>query len=207
MKKFLIASAAMLCAATPAFAQDADAPEPVTPFNGFSATALVGVDVLTIQENDVGDDTRGLMYGASIGYDRQVGNVVLGVQAEITKSQTSLEFDDLLAPGDQFSSDSGRDIYAGVRVGAPLGRTLLYLGGGYVNSELTSVYTDGADTIEQTEKKGGFRVSMGAEFQRKTVFGRVEMRYQDLGDYTVFGVPTGFARTNTQIVAGLGVRF
>ena len=61
--------------------------------------------------------------------------------------------------------------------------------------------------FETAETRGGFRVSLGFEGGSKNVFGRIEMRYQDLGDYTVFTIPTGFARTNTQIVAGIGVRF
>jgi len=84
---------------------------------------------------------------------------------------------------------------------------LLYIGGGYVSSQLTSIYDAGATHLEETEEKGGFRVSMGGEYQSKRLFGRLEMRYQDLGDYTVFSSPTGFARTHLQIVAGAGVRF
>jgi outer membrane immunogenic protein len=87
-------------------------------------------------------------------------------------------------------------------------RALLYLGGGYVDSKLTSRYRNATGTLEESETKGGFRVSGGGELGfGKNVFGRLELRYQDLGNYNVFGVPTGFARTNTQIVAGLGARF
>ncbi|MDF7775488.1 hypothetical protein P1X14_09530 [Sphingomonas sp. AOB5] len=207
MNKFFVATAATLLAATPAFAQDEGTAPEGSEFNGVSAVALVGIDVLTIQENNAADTTRGLMYGGAIGYDHQVGKVVLGIQGEITSSQASYKVDGLLVPGDRFRSEAGRDLYAGIRVGMPVGRTLLYVGGGYVSSQLTSTYTSGATTIEETEDKGGFRVSMGAEIQRKNVFGRIEMRYQDLGDYTVFSSPTGFARTHTEIVAGLGVRF
>jgi outer membrane immunogenic protein len=205
MNKFIVASAAAILAATPAFAQDQGPEE--NSFNGVSAVAFVGVDVLTIQENNAADTTRGLMYGGAIGYDHQVGKVVIGIQGEITSSQASYKIDGLLTPTDHFRSEAGRDIYAGVRVGLPAGRTLLYVGAGYVNSQLTSFYANGATSLEETEEKGGFRVSMGVELQRKNVFGRIEMRYQDLGDYTVFAQPTGFARTHTQIVAGLGVRF
>ena len=214
MKKIITASAlALLAVATPAFAQDYGdepaAPDTASAFNGFSVAAIGGIDVLTIQENNAADTTRGLMYGGSIGYDHDAGSVVVGVQAEITSSQASYKIDDLLVAGDHFSSEAGRDIYGGVRVGISAGQsTLLYIGGGYVSSQLTSFYSVGAATpTVQTEEKGGFRVSLGAEYAGKTVFGRLEMRYQDLGDYTVFGSPTGFARTHTQIVAGLGVRF
>jgi outer membrane immunogenic protein len=209
MKKLIIASAMAFMAATPALAQDTDAPAPrdKSQFEGVSIAALFGEDVLTIQENNQADTERDIMYGGSIGYDHQVGKVMIGVQGEVTQSQAAFKVDDLLVTGDHFRSEAGRDIYGGVRVGFAGRNTLLYIGGGYVNSQLTSVYTDSSGTLSQTENKGGFRVSLGGEYQKKRLFGRLEMRYQDLGDYTIFASPTGFARTHVQVVAGVGVRF
>jgi outer membrane immunogenic protein len=208
MKKLVAATAVALCLATPAFAQDEAAPAVESAFDGVSIAAIGGVDVLTIQENNAADSQRGLLYGASIGYDHDTGKVVIGVQGEVTDSTASYDIEDLLVAGDEFSSEAGRDLYAGARVGIHAGdNALVYIGGGYVNSKITSRYTDNTGTISQTETKDGFRVSLGAELARKNLFGRLEMRYQDLGDYTVFGFATGFARTNTQIVAGVGVRF
>lgn len=201
MMKLMVSAAVALIAATPAFAQDSK------PFDGVSIAALIGEDVLTIQENNQADTTRGLMYGGSIGFDHTVGKIVVGIQGEVTSSQSSYKITDLLTPGDRFRSEAGRDIYGGVRVGMPTGKVLLYVGAGYVSSQLTSIYDAGATHLEETEEKGGFRVSMGGEYQHKRLFGRLEMRYQDLGDYTVFSSPTGFARTHLQIVAGAGVRF
>ncbi|MES2444899.1 MAG: hypothetical protein V4574_18910 [Pseudomonadota bacterium] len=211
MKKFIVASAMALTAATPAFAQDYGSDAPATreksAFEGVSIAALFGEDVLTIQENNQADTERDIMYGGSIGYDHQVGNVLIGVQAEITQSQAAFKVDDLLVAGDHFRSEAGRDIYGGVRVGFGGRKAMIYAGAGYVSSQLTSVYTAGASTLKETETKGGFRVSMGGEYQVKRLFGRLEMRYQDLGDYTVFTSPTGFARTHLQVLAGVGVRF
>jgi outer membrane immunogenic protein len=207
MKKLILASLAALGVAAPAIAQEAAAQPEKGYFDGVSIAGIVGLDVLTIQENDEADAARDVMFGGSIGYDKQVGRVVIGIQGEITTSKAAYKIEDLLVNGDRFESRAGRDLYAGVRVGLPAGRTLLYVGGGYVNSQLRSIYEDASGTIDQTEEKGGFRVSLGAELQRKNLFGRLEMRYQDLGDYTVFTLPTGYARTHTQIVAGVGARF
>jgi len=208
MKKLILASAFALFAATPALAQDYDDKPAKSAFEGVSIAALVGVDVLTIQENNNGDNARDIMYGGSIGYDHQAGKVIVGIQAEITKSQAAFKASGLIVPTDNFRSEAGRDIYGGVRVGIAAGsKGLLYVGAGYVNSELKSIYTSGATVLSESEKKGGFRVSLGGEYQAKRVFGRLEMRYQDLGDYTVFTSPTGFARTHVQVLAGVGVRF
>lgn len=208
MKKLILASAVALFAATPALAQDYDAAPEKSAFEGVSIAALFGEDVLTIQENNQADTARDIMFGGSIGYDHAAGKVIVGVQGEVTKSKAAFKASGLIVPADHFRSEAGVDYYGGVRVGIEAGsKGLLYVGGGYVNSELKSIYTNGASTTSQTEHKGGFRVSLGGEYQAKRVFGRLEMRYQDLGDYTIFTSPTGFARTHVQIVAGVGVRF
>ncbi len=204
MKKLIGAAAAALCFATPAFAQDDS-----SVFQGISIAAIGGVDALSIQQNNAADSTRGVLYGISGGYDHDTGGVVIGIQAEFSDSSASYDIEDLIVAGDEFSSSAGRNIYAGARVGFHASpKTLLYVGGGYVDSKLTSRYTDSTGTLSQSETKGGFRVSGGGELALgKNFFGRLEMRYQDLGSYNVFGMATGFARTNTQIVAGLGGRF
>ena len=207
MKKLIVATAVALSIASPAWAQDTnDAPQESV-FTGPSIAGFVGIDVLTIQENNAADAARGLLFGGSVGYDHQVGSVILGVQAEISDSAASYDVQDLIVPGDEFSARAGRDIYVGARLGFPASRNaMVYVGGGYVNSRITSVYEDNAGTVSQEETKEGFRVTAGGELVSGKFFGRLEMRYQDVGDFTVFGVPTGFARTNTQIVAGLGFR-
>lgn len=208
MKKLATLSALALCLATPAFAQD-ESDAPSSNFDGFSLAAIGGLDVLTIQHNNEADSKRGALYGAAVGYDHSAGGrIVIGVQGEVTKSGSSYDIDDLLVAGDRFSSKLGRDIYGGVRVGMRAGsHGLIYVGGGYVNSEITSEYRDSSGTLSETEKRDGFRVSLGGEYAKRHFFARLEMRYQDLGDYTVFSTPTGFARTNTQLVAGVGFRF
>jgi outer membrane immunogenic protein len=203
MKTLIGAATAALCFATPAVAQD-----DTSAFQGISIAAIGGIDALTIQENNAADSAHGVLYGVSGGYDHDVGGVVIGIQGEFSDSDASYDIEDLLVAGDQFSSSAGRNIYGGARVGFHAGQTaLLYVGAGYVNSKLTSRYTDNTGTLSQSESKGGFRVSGGGELTLgESLFGRLELRYQVLGDYNVFGVATGFARTNTQIVAGLGGR-
>lgn len=206
MKKIAIAAAVALTVASPAWAQDETA-GPVRDFSGVRIAVFAGVDALTIQEDDAADSARGLLYGGSVGYDHQVGSVTLGVQAEITDSTAEYDIENLIVIGDEFAAQAGRDIYVGARVGFPAGRNaLIYAGAGYVNSRITSAYSDNTGAISESETRDGFRVSGGGEIGSGNFFGRLELRYQDLGDFTVFGVPTGFARTNTQIVAGIGVR-
>lgn len=208
MKKLIVASALALAIATPAFAQD-EAPEGRdTSYTGAWIAGIAGLDVLTIQENNEADAARGVLYGGSVGYDFAAGeDLVVGVQAELTNSGAAFEVDGLLVAGDQFRAEAGREIFGGARVGLRASGALLYISGGYVSAQATSVYRSPAGTIEDTETKGGFRVGLGGEFGKRNVFGRLEMRYQDLGDFTIFGTATGYARTNTQIVAGVGVRF
>lgn len=204
MKKFILVPAVALCAATPAFAQD----EAGNGFTGPWVAAVGGIDAMTIQQDDLADSARGPIFGGAIGYDFDAGSVIVGVEGEITKSSADFDIDDLLIEGDSTSIKSGRDIFVGARVGLPQNDWLVYANAGYVTAQHKSVYDDGDGFhMEDTEDKDGFRVGLGAEYGRKNFFGRLEMRYQDVGDFTAFGEPTGFARTNLHIVAGAGYRF
>lgn len=208
MKKFIFVSAIALCASSPAFAQDA-AGVASNDFTGPWVAVIGGIDAMTIQQDNASDSARGPIFGGAIGYDFNAGSVIVGIEGEITKSSADFDIDDLLVPGDTASFKSGRDIFVGARVGLPSNDWLFYANAGYVSAQHKSVYDDPADDLylSDSESKDGFRVGAGAEYGRKDVFGRIELRYQDVGDFTVFGEPTGYARTNVQIVAGVGYRF
>ncbi|QIG79316.1 outer membrane protein [Stakelama tenebrarum] len=211
MKKYLAAPVlALLAVACPAFAQSEGGRTAEKQFNGPWVAAFAGIDVFTLQENNDSGTERDFLYGGSIGYDYATDSgLVIGVEAEYSKSQVSVSVPDLLFLGDEFRFESDGDIYAGARVGITSGPTLLYVKGGYVSSSTTFTYDDPAApfVLEEDQTKSGFRVGLGAEYGKKTLFGRVEMRYQDLGEFEVFGTGIGYARTNTQIVLGLGARF
>lgn len=178
MKKIALALVALTAAATPAFAQDEAAP-----FTGGHITAIAGYDILDLNTDGL-DNPDGLAYGASAGYDFQSGNVLFGVEGEITGSTGKIE------AGNTTVARAGRDLYAGGRIGYVLGRTAIYGKVGYTNARVESSVGD--------ENGDGVRVGAGVERKlNDKLFLKGEYRYSNYeGDVE-----------RHQIVAGLGVRF
>lgn len=184
--------AAMLAAtvATPVFAQDGG-----PSFTGPRVEGIVGWDRAGNDRDRIGGVGRdsGVTYGVGVGYDRQFGNIVAGVDAELTDS--SAKPDDIAGTRANF----GRDIYVGGRIGTVVGgRTLLYAKAGYTNAraKLTST-VDGVTASDHTNLDG-VRVGAGAEYALTgNMFLKAEYRYSNYQD--------GFDRQ--QVVGGFGFRF
>ncbi|HEY0622015.1 porin family protein [Sphingomonas sp.] len=178
MKKIALALVALTAAATPAFAQDEAAP-----FTGGHITAIVGYDSLDLNTSGL-DNPDGLAYGAALGYDLQRGNVLFGIEGEITGSTAKIE------SGNTTVARAGRDLYAGGRLGYVFGQTAVYGKVGYTNARVeTSVGDENGD---------GIRFGGGVEHKfTDKLFLKGEYRYSNYeGDVE-----------RHQIVAGLGVRF
>lgn len=179
MKKIALALATLTAAAaTPAFAQDEAAP-----FTGGHITAIVGYDILDLNTSGV-DNPNGLTYGAAVGYDIQSGNVLFGIEGEITGSTSKVEV------GNVTAAKAGRDLYAGGRLGYVFGRTAVYGKVGYTNARV--------DTPLGDENGDGIRLGAGVEHKfTDKLFLKGEYRYSNYeGDVT-----------RHQIVGGVGVRF
>lgn len=169
---FAATAAASIALAAPAFAQDSN-------FSGFHAEALAGYDAVKTNSNGLGTPD-GLLYGLGLGYDLQAGGVVFGVEGEIADSTAS-----------RGAVDAARDLYAGARVGVPVGPQMLaYAKAGYANGRVnTPTFRRNGD---------GFRVGGGLEYKLGgNLFLKAEYRYtnyeQDVERH--------------QVVGGLGVRF
>ena len=99
MKKMfaLLATGSLAALATPAAAQDAD-----SPFTGFRVQATTGYDQLragSSVDDDLNEDnndqsTEGVLYGAAVGYDVDLGGLVIGPEADpagIADDETAVE--------------------------------------------------------------------------------------------------------------------
>ena len=140
MKKIILAGAAALAfASTPAFAADA---------NDFSG-GRIGVNVGYADEGDEDAFT----FAVNAGYDFRLSE---GARAGVT-----------VEVGD--SDETGRDLYAGARVGGVVSnRALLYVHGGYTNLNA------GGFNFE------GIRAGVGAEYAvSDRVYLNAEYRYSD----------------------------
>jgi len=132
MKKLISMAAAGTAAAIvamPAAAQSGD-----YDFSGPRVEAIIGYDISRAgsdSDNDLNDmddeSIDGLLYGVGLGYDVDMGGVVLGLEGEYTDSTAKTEYSD----GGDFEGfglgrvDTGRDLYIGARVGAKVAPDVL----------------------------------------------------------------------------------
>jgi outer membrane immunogenic protein len=198
MRKMIWAAAmlAASAAATPAWAQD-DA------FTGPWVGGTFGYD--SFSAGGDGDDAEdGIAYGIALGYDVDVGGVVLGVEAELAESSVKASQSSVLEDGDEMTLSAGRDLYAGVRIGVPVtGNVMIFAKGGYTNQRFKLTYALDDEVESGHETLDGWRIGGGAEFDFGQPFARIEYRYSDYGAFSDAGFQTG----RHQLVATAGLRF
>ena len=196
MRKYLLAAllaGTTIAAATPASAQEA------SPFSGVRVEGIVGYDTTDTD----GDNSDGIVYGVGVGYDFQMGGVVLGVEGEVTDSSVDECFSDVDLIGDELCVQAGRDLYVGGRIGAAVSPNVLVYGkAGYTNGRVALDYDDGTTgttlDFEEGENLDGVRVGGGIEFALgSNSYAKAEYRYSNYEQ--------GFDRH--QVVAGFGFRF
>lgn len=176
MRIFAATALALMASATPALAQDAT-------FQGPRVEAVAGWDNLKTN----GLSGSGFVYGGAAGYDLQRGNLVVGVDGEITGTTTDKTIGTAIIKG-------GRDFYAGARIGyvvAPA--TLVYGKVGYDNSRVIGR----AGNLRVTDDLDGVRLGAGVERSFGHYYGKVEYRYTNASDDVV----------RHQVLAGIGYRF
>lgn len=201
MKSFVIAAAASAALfASPAMAQDA------TP-TGLYFGALTGWDHLETK-GDLGSGGKdGVVFGAIVGYDAKIGgSALVGVEAEIDGATTKRQERDLLVTGDRGAIKSGRDLYAGVRLGFEASPGLvIYAKGGYTNAKIIAEYDDGAG-FKESERvvADGFRLGGGVQKTLTSrISARLEYRYSDYGTLRYQGFSLDQDARRQQVVFAL----
>lgn len=197
VKKLIIAAALASAVSAPAFAQDS------TPFSGPYVGAMVGYDRVDLDVPNVGsghDD--GLLYGGVIGYDLNMNGAVVGFEGEWGESNTKYSANDVLFSGDSMRISTGRDLYAGVRIGGEVAQNvMLYAKGGYTNAKVKASYDDGVDVFSDSDKLEGYRLGAGVETNYSGLLGRLEYRYSSYGEFQ------GVDVERHQVAAIVGYRF
>mgnify|MGYP003670562266 FL=1 len=135
-------------------------------FSGVKTTVIAGYDNIDTGIAGV-DNIDGFLYGGSLGYDIQSGNVVYGAELEATESTGKIS-----NVGGRI--EVGRDLYAGARLGFLVGdAALLYAKAGYTNARVSSPGLGG-------ENGDGVRVGAGIEYKLSDkMFTRAEYRYSN----------------------------
>ena len=216
----LLAAASLAAFATPASAQDAGA----NTFTGLWGGVIGGYDTSTAgssiddDANEANDQSiEGVGYGVQLGYDVDLGGVVLGAEAEYSDSTAEVEFDDGDFEGFGFGNvETGRDLYFGARIGAKVGPdAMVYAKGGYTNAKYNVRSSDGTTEFRQDLDLDGYRLGAGAEYAlSNNAFVKLEYRYSNyseaeidfdgaLADSNRFDIDTD----RHQVMAGVGFRF
>ncbi|MGX7895665.1 outer membrane protein [Tsuneonella sp. HG222] len=219
MKKSLalILTASALGMAAPAMAQD-------TGFSGPWVAAVAGYDINKAgSSQDDGINTprdqnaEGVVYGGAVGYDFDLGTMVVGAEAELTDSTADSTYGDPYTTFGLGSVDAGRDLYVGARAGFKVApSTLLYAKGGYSNARFNYQGTDGSTIYATNIDTDGFRLGAGVEQKMgSNAFAKLEYRYSNYSEGEVdfeannvvdsdrFDIDTD----RHQVVASVGIRF
>ena len=169
MKKFVASALLLASVSAPAFAQDA------VPFSGPYVGAVVGLDHVDFNSRN---HDSGLLYGGVIGYDINVNGAVFGLEGEYADSTTKERASNVDVLGDELSIRTGRDLYAGVRIGGQVAENvMLYAKGGYTNARFKTVYDDGVLVESDSLKLDGYRLGAGVETTFQGFTARAEYRY------------------------------
>lgn len=204
MKKcVLVLAATAACVSTPALAQDA------SPFSGPYVGGVLGFDSVEMESESIKGDDNGTLYGGVIGYDMNLGGVVVGAEAEYTESSAKEYTPSVLVDGDISKLSAGRDLYAGVRLGYEfVPGAMVYAKGGYTNAKAKLRYDDNAGSVTSfSDKLDGYRVGGGLEASADSLFLRLEYRYSDYGSFSSDGLLPGVDTSRHQGVIMAGVRF
>lgn len=216
----IFAAAATISAgalAVPAAAQDNST------FTGLRVEGLMGYDAIKpgsagpIENSaDVDRKIDDVAYGVGIGYDVNLGGIVLGVEGEWMQSEASTDYNTAGFQGFGVGNvQAGRDLYVGARAGIlATPSTLVYATGGYSNAKLGLLATDNTTEIGADVKLDGWRVGGGIEQAiDRNLFAKAEYRYSNYGRGQ-FEAPSGAASDRFdvdldrhQVMLGVGYRF
>jgi outer membrane immunogenic protein len=186
--------------ATLAGAQSAQAQS----FTGPRAEVTAGYDASHNDDHVAGTPNTldGVRIGGAIGYDVAIGrNFTIGAEAGIGFNVSGKVEETLGTTNVRLTS--GRDIDLSLRLGAIVTpSTLLYVKGGYANSEYrlrTTVGGATGPTVTHTgDDNDGYRIGAGVEqMLNEHVYAKAEYRYTDYGDNL----------SRHQLLAGVGYRF
>lgn len=216
----ILAGASALALSTPAMAQDVSD----NTFTGLWGGVVGGYDVSragSSVDDDSADDNDqsidGFAYGVQLGYDIDVGGVVIGAEAEYSDSTAEVEVDSGDVENFGFGNvETGRDLYFGARVGAKVGPdAMIYAKGGYTNAKYNVRSSDGTTEFNQDIDTDGYRIGVGAEYAlSNNAFVKLEYRYSNYSDAEIdfegdaADTPSFDIDTDRhQVMAGVGFRF
>ena len=213
----LILAAGGLGMAAPAMAQD----------SGFSGPWVAGVAGYDINKAGSSQDdgvnapqdanAEGMVYGGAVGYDLDMGTMVIGAEAELTDSNADSTYGDPYTTFGLGTVDAGRDLYVGARAGfKATPSTLVYAKAGYTNARFNYQGSDGSTIYATNIDTDGYRLGAGVEQKfGGNAFAKLEYRYSNYQEGEVDFEAANVADSDRfdidtdrhQVMASVGIRF
>jgi len=218
MKKFLLSSVAAIGLVAAGAASAADLPSrkgpvmapvyaPVFTWTGFYAGVNAGYAFGNVNAGAFAlartvriGDIDGITGGGQIGYNYQVGQFVLGLEADLQAAD--------LKASNAFGDRVRTDYYGTVRarVGVAFDRFMPYVTGGWAYGNVKTTIAG----IGSTDKShtGGYAVGAGLEYAfTNNLTAKVEYLYVDLGEKSVFNTGVKVGTDFSVVRAGLNYKF
>ena len=150
-------------------------------------------------------DTDGFIGGGQIGYNYQMGQFVLGLEADLQAADLSTGSN---AFGDRVKTDYFGTVRA--RVGVAFDRFLPYITAGWAYGNVKSSFSDLAGNIYSNDKShtGGYAVGAGLEYAvTNNIIAGVEYMYVDLGEKNVLNTGVKIGNDFSVVRARLSYKF
>jgi outer membrane immunogenic protein len=215
MKKYLLASVAALGLVAAGAASAADLPSrkgpvaapvyvPAFSWTGFYIGANAGYGWGNVNANGFANvgDLDGFVGGGQIGYNYQIGQFVLGAEADLQGAD--------LSSGNNLGLVGVKTEYFGTvraRVGVAFDRFMPYITGGWAYGNVkTSIPAIGFSS--DRSHTGGFAVGGGLEYAvTNNIIAGVEYLYVDLGEKNILGAGTKVGTDFSVVRARLSYKF
>lgn len=228
MKKILLSATALTALSFSAFAADlpsrqapqAFAPAPIFTWTGFYVGGTVGAVGLSTNYNidDYSNQNAkgtggGALAGLTVGYNYQIGAVVLGAEADYSLSTAGNSASGLNIPGASADMKSFGTLRA--RVGYTVDRVLVYVTGGLAVANLKGssfdYYLDSDCRAGFSRTKLGWTLGAGVEYALTSHISlKAEALYADFGKKSAMnscGCRHSFKNTATVARVGMNYKF
>jgi outer membrane immunogenic protein len=226
MKKYLLASVAALGLVAAGAASAADLPSrkgpvlapiayaPVFTWTGFYVGANAGYGIGTIDSTNFGvlptfSDPDGFIGGGQIGYNYQIGQIVLGAEADFQGADLKAR-----VSGGGFTASNELNYFGTVRarLGFAFDRFLPYVTGGFAYGNVKNSLNGPGFAFRDDNIQYGYTIGAGLEYAfTNNLTAKIEYLYVDLERErinTPFGTTGAQVGTDFSVVrAGLNYKF
>src|SRR5262245_45605757 len=174
------------------------APPPTMSWTGFFVGAHLGgawSDVewanVTLTSERVTNDGSGFFGGAQMGYNQQIGNIILGVEATLSGGSLSGSFRSVVDPAQFYDTDINTIVTVTGRLGVGGDQWMLYAKGGWVGASVDVVGRNptSLDRFSFDDWRNGWTVGTGFEIKvSRNISLGVEYSFIDLGSESNTGL-------------------